>query len=172
MKFRYDDGGAQTAGYKGEAGDCVVRSFAIASGEGYENVRQLLLSLTKEEKITKRNPKRSTPRGGVSKETTRRLAEALGYQWVPLMQVGQGCKYHLSAGELPVTKYPMVVKVTRHVTVVENGDCIVDTYDCSRDGTRCVYGLYVHAEDYAATVNTIAGIDTGLDQSREMSLSV
>ena len=32
MKFQFNDGGRVVAGYKGSAGDCVVRSVAISTG--------------------------------------------------------------------------------------------------------------------------------------------
>ena len=33
LKFKADDGGRSEAGFKGKAGDCVVRSIAIATGK-------------------------------------------------------------------------------------------------------------------------------------------
>ena len=55
------------------------------------------------------------------------------------MLVGQGCKVHLRSEELP--SGILIVAVSRHLTVVKNG-VIYDTHDCSRDGTRCVYGYW------------------------------
>lgn len=155
MEFLFSDGGAKKAGFSSSAGDCVVRAFSIATGRDYSEVRQMVLELAKEEKITKRQPKRSTPRGGVYKPTTRKLAASLGYEWIPLMKVGQGCKHRLKVGELPVTKHPIVAKVSRHVTVVEDGRRIIDTHDCSRGGTRCVYGIYVRTEDYDESLKAV-----------------
>ena len=34
MRHVYNDGGRKAAGYKGDAGDCVARAIAIASGTG------------------------------------------------------------------------------------------------------------------------------------------
>jgi len=36
LKLEVDDGGRTAAGYKGQAGDCVVRSIAIVTGMPYQ----------------------------------------------------------------------------------------------------------------------------------------
>ena len=59
------------------------------------------------------------------------------------MLIGQGCKVHLTADEL--LKGTLIVAVSKHLTCVKDG-VIYDTYDCSRDGSRCVYGYYVKAD--------------------------
>jgi hypothetical protein len=38
LGYVYDDRGRAEAGYKGDAGDCVVRSIAIATGRPYKEV--------------------------------------------------------------------------------------------------------------------------------------
>ena len=38
LKLEVNDGGRAAAGYKGQAGDCVVRSIAIATGIAYQKV--------------------------------------------------------------------------------------------------------------------------------------
>lgn len=58
------------------------------------------------------------------------------------MKIGSGCKVHLRENELP--KGNIVVSVSGHLTCVKDG-VIYDTYDCSRDGTRCVYGYWTKA---------------------------
>jgi hypothetical protein len=35
MKFVFNDGGRAAAGYKGLAGDCLIRSIAILTGKPY-----------------------------------------------------------------------------------------------------------------------------------------
>ena len=65
--------------------------------------------------------------------------DLLGFKWTPTMLIGQGCKVHLLADELPKGK--LIVNVSKHFTCVIDG-IINDTYDCSREGTRCVYGYY------------------------------
>ena len=64
---------------------------------------------------------------------------SLGFTWHPTMQIGSGCKTHLRADELP--KGRLVVALSHHMAAVVDG-VLYDTYDCSRDGSRCVYGYY------------------------------
>jgi hypothetical protein len=65
--------------------------------------------------------------------------ETIGWEWTPTMAIGQGCTVHLRADELPAGR--LVVSVSKHWVAVIDG-VIHDTYDCSRDGTRCVYGYW------------------------------
>lgn len=65
---------------------------------------------------------------------------ALGWKWVATMGIGGGCKVHLKADELP--SGTIICRVSRHYVAVVDG-VINDTYDCSRGGTRCVYGHYI-----------------------------
>jgi hypothetical protein len=55
------------------------------------------------------------------------------------MAIGSGCAVHLRAEELP--KGRLLVKVSGHLTAVIDG-VLYDTHDCSRRGTRCVYGYF------------------------------
>jgi hypothetical protein len=55
------------------------------------------------------------------------------------MRVGSGCRVHLRADELPPGR--LIVRVSKHVAAVIDG-VIHDTFDCSRGGTRCVYGYF------------------------------
>lgn len=139
MNFKYDDGGRAEAGFKGEAGDCVTRAIAIATGKPYQEVYDAINAAAKLEKVGKRMRGRSNARTGVHKPLTRRYMESLGWRWVPTMGVGTGCKVHLRAEELPPGR--LLVKVSRHSVAVIDG-VIHDTHDCSRDGTRCVYGYF------------------------------
>lgn len=140
MNFTYDDGGRAAAGFKGEADDCVCRAIAIATETPYKEVYDLINSFGKRERITKRRTSRSTARTGVYPDTIRKIMQHLGWTWVPTMKIGQGCKVHLKAEELPRGR--LVVSVSKHEVAVIDG-VIHDTHDCSRDETRCVYGYYI-----------------------------
>jgi hypothetical protein len=131
----YDDGGRSAAGYKGEARDCVCRAIAIATERPYADVYALIGGAAQRE----RRMRKSGARTGVHIPTTRRIMESLGWDWTPTMAIGQGCKVHLRADELPPGR--LVVTVSRHVVAVIDG-VIHDTHDPSRDGTRCVYGYF------------------------------
>ena len=142
MKFHFNDGGRIAAGYKGSAGDCVVRSVAIATGLPYQEIYDLVNKLSARERTGKRKRGTSNARTGVHKSAIRWLTESLGWKWTPTMQIGSGCTVHLRADELPSGR--LIVSVSKHLTAVIDG-VIHDTHDCSRRGTRCVYGYWQEA---------------------------
>lgn len=45
MEFQYNDGGRAEASYKGNTGDCVVRSITIATGKPYQDVYDAIFQL-------------------------------------------------------------------------------------------------------------------------------
>lgn len=137
--WQYNDGGRRDAGYRGDARDCTTRAIAIATGTSYEEVYVALNGAAQQERITKRHRKRSSARNGVRKTTTRKYMQGLGWTWHPTMHIGSGCRVHLRADELPGGT--IVCKLSRHVCTMIDG-VVHDTYDPSRDGTRCVYGYW------------------------------
>lgn len=139
MNVVIDDGGRAAAGYRGNASDCATRAIAIATGLRYQEVYDLVNQFGKMERSSKRRRSRSSAREGVYKTTMRRIMEHLGWVWTPTMGIGTGCTVHLLAAELPPGR--LVVAVSKHYTAVIDG-VIHDTYDPSRDGTRCVYGYW------------------------------
>ena len=139
MRCVFNDGGRKDAGYKGEARDCVVRAIAIVTGKAYQEVYNTINVLGKDERITKRNKPRSTARMGVYRKTYDKYLKKLGWKWTPTMFIGQGCKVHMREEELP--KGNIIVRVTKHLAAIIDG-VLHDVNDCSRKGTRCVYGYY------------------------------
>jgi len=137
--FQSDDGGRSAAGYRGKAGDCVVRAIAIATGKPYQQIYDLVNSAAMYERTGKRKRGKSNARTGVYKTSIKRVMKSLGWVWTPTMQIGSGCTVHLRADELPAGR--LVVSVSKHLTAVIDG-VIHDTHDCSRRGTRCVYGYW------------------------------
>jgi hypothetical protein len=138
--FVYNNGGRIDAGYKGTTGDCVCRAISIATETPYQEVYDLINKYGKQERLSKRRKSKSSARTGVHKDTIRKIMlEHFGWKWKPTMLVGKGCQVHLKADELP--KGRLVVSVSKHSVAVIDG-VIHDTYDCSRGGTRCVYGYY------------------------------
>ena len=136
MKHNQNDGGRATAGLRGAARDCATRAIAIAAQLDYLAVYDVLNSMTAPRRRGKRG---GSARTGVPKDVTRRYLAALGWRWTPTMGIGTGCKVHLRDGELPMGR--LIVSVSRHLVAVIDG-VIHDTHDCSRGGTRCVYGYY------------------------------
>ncbi len=136
--WNYNDGGRKDAGYRGETRDCVVRSIAICTGIDYQQVYDDINGMAKAEKPKPGND-RSSARLGVHKPLYKRYLRNIGWVWTPTMFIGSGCRVHLHSDELPAGA--LIVSVSKHLTAVVDG-IIQDTYDCSRDGARCVYGFW------------------------------
>ena len=143
MDFVFDDGGREAAGFKGKTGDCVCRAIAIATEMPYKEVYDLINETAKSERASKRKRGKSSARTGVYIGTIRKVMERLGWKWHPTMDIGKGCTVHLRKDELPSGR--LVVSVSRHEVAVIDG-VVHDTYDCTRDGSRCVYGYYAKAK--------------------------
>lgn len=146
MKIVIDDGGRADAGYKGDAGDCVTRAIAIATQQSYKEVyeaifaEQRLYANTHRTQLARRmKSKGFSPRGGVARSIYDSYLKSLGWKWQPTMGIGTGCKVHLQEEELPKGK--IIARVSKHVVAIIDG-VVHDTYDCTRGGTRCVYGYY------------------------------
>jgi len=153
MKFNYNDGGREAAGFKGKTGDCVCRAIAIAAERPYKEVYDLINEYAKSERTGSRKRGKSNARTGVYKQTVRKVMAHYGFTWVPTMQIGQGCTVHLCEEELP--KGRIVVSVSHHEVAVIDG-VINDTYDPSRDEKRCVYGYYIKEERYKVAYEILA----------------
>jgi hypothetical protein len=137
-EFKYDDGGRAAAGFKGRTGDCVTRAITIATELPYRDVYDTLFELSREWLATSRTRRAArqrtqsngaSPRSGMHTEVYKPYLKSLGWTWMPTMGIGTGCRVHLRPDELPSGR--VIARLSGH-----------DTYDCSRDGTRCVYGVY------------------------------
>lgn len=153
MKHVFDDGGREAAGYKGNAGDCVCRAIAIASGLPYQQVYDDLSQGAFSERGKHAKKTRSARNGiHVSRKWFKEYMASIGFEWVPTMGIGTGCRVHLTDGELPSGR--LVVAVSKHYTAVIDG-VIHDTHDPqratifyennqpARTAHRCVYGYYI-----------------------------
>lgn len=132
----HDDGGRAAAGFSvaNDAGDCVARAIAIAAELPYGLVYKSLARRAEERGL------RRSARDGVPKAVYRPyLEDQLGWTWTATMGIGTGCQVHLTAEELPPGR--LVVRLSRHVCAVLDG-VVHDTFDPSRDGSRCVYGYW------------------------------
>lgn len=118
--------------------DCVARAISTACEISYDQACLLIEQHAARERV-KRNGFRSHPQRGVKKQTTRKILASLGWEWVPTMGIGSGCKVHLRADELPRGR--IIVLVSRHLVAVIDGQ-IHDIGDPTRSGKRCVYGYY------------------------------
>lgn len=147
MKHVNNDGGRKAAGFRGSAGDCVARAISIAANLPYQEVYDRLAGGMVQQRASKRTKKQPrSARNGiyVGRKWFKDYMAEIGFEWTATMKIGEGCKVHLKAGELPAGR--LVVRVSKHVVAVIDGE-IHDTYDGSRDGTRCVYGYWKLRED-------------------------
>ena len=143
MNFVYDDGG-RSKYFKGRTGDCVCRAICNATGEDYKRIYDLINEISKRERTGKRKKGTSNARTGCYKYTEKEIIEnILGWKWHPTMYIGIGCLTHLTEDELP--KGTLIVRLSKHLTCVKDG-VLYDTYDCSRGGSRCVYGYWYKEE--------------------------
>lgn len=132
-----ENDGGRSQYFKGkDAGDCVVRAIAIASQRDYKEVYDDLAELNK--KYSKKG-KRSARDGVVKDAYKYYFGWSLNWTWYPTMSIGSGCQVHLRPDELPGGR--IVCSVSKHLVAVIDG-VVHDTYDCSRGGTRCVYGYW------------------------------
>lgn len=144
MKFVYSDGG-RSKYFKGNAGDCVCRAICNATGKDYKEVyddlnRYIKYKMEHSRKRKHKYGESSSSRNGVPKSITRSyITEVLKWKWYSCMTIGSGCTTHLTEEELP--KGILIVKCSKHITCIKDG-VLYDTYDCSRDGNRCVYGYW------------------------------
>lgn len=130
MEFTRNDGGRAAAGFKGNAGDCVTRAVAIATGLPYIDVYNALGEGSRAQRKTKRSKVKSSARNGVNtnRKWFKDYMTALGWEWIPTMTIGSGCRVHLDSNELPPGR--LIVAIAKHYTAVVDG-VLHDTWDCS-----------------------------------------
>ena len=135
--FVYSDGGRAAAGFRGRApGDCVTRAISIATGLPYQTVYD---AVNETAKAGEKRGLRSSARSGVIRKTYEAYLATLGWTWTPTMRIGTGCRVHMRSDELPAGR--IIARLSGHLAAVVDG-VILDLTDCSRGGTRCVYGYF------------------------------
>lgn len=157
IKYVYNDGGRAATGRKGHTGDCVTRAIAIAADLPYGKVYARMAEGNatqrkgKYDKYLERRGRkaksgvRSASQGIYTKRKWfKEYMRELGFEWTATMQIGSGCRVHLRADELP--KGRIVVNLSKHLAAVIDG-VLNDTQNCSREGTRCVYGYWSISEE-------------------------
>ena len=161
--YAYNDGGRRQAGYKGEAGDCVVRAIAVALQLPYAQVRKDLMAETEKWLTTGRDSKakRATRkrlkggysvRNGVRPEVYESYIKAQGWKPVP----------GVSAANVYLDTVPSkfaancICKTRKHLVAVTD-NVVQDTWDSrywsgldwdtgeETTGSYKVYRIYVKA---------------------------
>lgn len=135
IQFNYNDGGRAEAGFKGTTGDCACRVIAIVTGLSYIDIYNKINEVAQTEHTGKHKRGISNARIGVYRDNVKQIMLSFGYKWTPAMLIGQGCKVHLSADELPQGR--ILCNVSKHYVAVIDG-VINDIYDCSRNGKSVV----------------------------------
>ena len=129
MDYVFNDGGRSQYYKADRVGDCVCRALSIVTGKDYKEIYNTIKEVTKQ-----------NPRNGLSKYATDKICRYYGGVWVSTMKFGEGCKVHLNENEIP-NEGRLICNLSGHVTCVIDG-VINDTYECSRNGKRCVYGYW------------------------------
>ena len=171
LDFNYNSGGREKYFEKERVGDCVCRAISIANDMDYKEVYDKINEYAKREHKGKRKKGISNARNGVYRNTYDKLLKELGWEFIPLMTIGSGCQVHLRANEIPMND-TIICELSKHLTCVKNG-VINDTYNCSREGNRCVYGYYIKKDKTAEIEpkkHEIEGIKE-LEELKEMVLN-
>jgi hypothetical protein len=136
--YNYNDGGRKRSGIATN-NDCVIRAIAIATNIPYHKVYNDIYMLSLKERPSKVYQSTNLITTGVRPTTTKKYLASLGWKWTATMGIGTGCKIHLKKDELP--KGVIIARVSKHIVTVIDG-VMQDVTDCSRNGTRCVYGYW------------------------------
>lgn len=146
MAFIYDDGGRSKFFAKRppkSGGDCVTRAITIATGMRYIDVWKDLDYLCMKSPLRMRNGHRHNPDMGIPKAIWEPYLLDLGWKWIPTMSRGTGTYVHVNPSELPLVAAPLILRNSRHLSVMDQNGNEHGIHDCSRNGTRAVYGVYV-----------------------------
>lgn len=128
MEFVYSDGGRSNYFKADCVGDCAVRAIANGTGLDYKKVYDDLKKLNNGKSC----------RNGTPKDISKKYLLSLGFKWKGInRREGNSCR--LTKEDLP--NGTIIVRVSKHLTCVKNG-VLYDTYDCSRNGERTVYGYF------------------------------
>lgn len=145
--YQYNDGGRASAGFKGTAGDCVVRAIAIATGLPYAEVYKRLAESNKTQRVTKGTRTslagKATARNGIytHRKWFKDYMAELGFVYVTLVP---------KFGDQPprifeirnIISGRMILSLRRHSAAMVDG-VLMDTWDSSNEGLAKVYGYWV-----------------------------
>ena len=131
MKWVKDTGGREKYYRKLTVGDCVVRAIAIANNMDYKVTYNII----------KNYNNGFSPRDGVNRKYYEAALKDMGWEYIPCCGRGHVGEYvRFNEKELPTDEI-IICKIDGHIAAVING-VLHDTYDCSRQGTRHVYGYW------------------------------
>lgn len=127
LNFKYNDGGRQAAGYKGNASDCGARAMAIALGIDYKVAYTELAQANKDKGHAK------SARNGIYKDIYEDVLKKYGWIWHAAPKIN-GRKARCS--DMPLGT--VIARQAGHYVAVING-IPNDIWDCSH---KMVYGYW------------------------------
>ena len=130
MEFIYNDGGRNKYFKASGVKDCAVRAISIATNKDYKEVYDALKKINKGDSC----------RNGTPKKVSKKYLASIGWKWQPCIGFGTGVLVHLDSNELP-NEGTFIAQVSKHLACVRDG-ALEDTYDCSRNDSRAVYGIW------------------------------
>lgn len=141
LTLRINDGGRSNYFRATSVGDCAIRAVAIGMQKDYKEVYDAFTKLNKGQSC----------RNGTPKNVDSKYLKQNGWKPIPnIMAKGTGILYHLNYWDLQdlIKHYPrMIIQVSKHLTTIVNGE-LNDTYDCTRQGTRGIYKIWVPEVTY------------------------
>lgn len=129
FEFKYADGGRLAAGFKGDSGDCGLRSICNALDLDYSTTRKEFMAL-----------KGGSVFKGVYKSEMDRFLAEKGWSWKVTCSPQIKSRTKLNADDLPATG-TYILRLSKHFTCLRDG-IILDTHNPDRDGSRMVYGYW------------------------------
>jgi hypothetical protein len=140
IHWTFNDGGRAAAGFKGTTGDCAVRAIAIACEMPYVEAYALVNEHCAREVPSKSRRGKSAARTGIHTPVMHACMRGLGWRWVATVRPGdRSPRMHVTPEELPQGR--VILRLSKHFAASLDG-VIHDTEDCSRGGTRLVYGYW------------------------------
>ena len=135
MEFNYNDGGRSKYFKASNVRDCAIRAISIATKKDYKEVYDSLKKLNNG--VSCRN--------GTPKKVDKKYLTKEGWKWVACIKPGTGMLVHLNENELP-SRGTIIIQVSKHLTCLVDG-VLNDTYDCTREGERGVYGIWYNPKE-------------------------
>lgn len=128
MTYKFNDGGRANAGYKGTAGDCVVRAIVIATDSDYQEMYNRMAFGMKE-----RGGEKSA-RNGVHKDIYEAILKEFGFVWqsAPKFEGRKARTYDMPKGNV-------VARQAHHLVAVVDG-VANDIFDSTN---KMVYGYWM-----------------------------
>ena len=142
LKFVHNDGGRAAAGFRGQAGDCVTRALAIATGRPYRDVYREVNTLIA---IRAKNLKKSSARLGIVPNMLTHIMKHFGFEHTNVTKITGTDVKHISRENYKAGVFPegvIIARLKRHVCVIKDG-VVHDTFNPAEHGKTVLYGYWI-----------------------------